>query len=79
MIILYLKSGCSYCTRVQHVLSDLGISYESRDIANEEHRKALTESGGKIQVPYLVDTDTGTALYESEEIAVYLLANYTSK
>jgi glutathione S-transferase len=39
-------------------------------------RQELLERAGKVQVPYLVDANTGTALFESEAIRTYLLDTY---
>jgi glutathione S-transferase len=39
-------------------------------------RQELLERAGKVQVPYLVDRNTGTALFESEAIRSYLLDTY---
>jgi glutathione S-transferase len=39
-------------------------------------RERLREVGGKIQVPYLVDPNTDTAMYESADIVAYLDRTY---
>ena len=39
-------------------------------------RTELLERAGKVQVPYLVDPNTGQAMFESEAIRAYLLATY---
>ena len=39
-------------------------------------RQELLERAGKVQVPYLVDPNTDTALFESEAIRAYLIATY---
>jgi glutathione S-transferase len=39
-------------------------------------RTELLRRAGKVQVPYLVDPNTGTALFESEAIRAYLLDTY---
>jgi len=39
-------------------------------------RTELLERAGKVQVPYLVDQNTGTAMFESEAINSYLLETY---
>jgi glutathione S-transferase len=41
-------------------------------------REALLARGGKIQVPYLVDPNTGAALYESRDILAYLDQTYAT-
>ena len=45
-------------------------------VAPTEHRRQLVERGGKMQVPYLVDPNTGAALYESADIQRYLRQTY---
>ena len=39
-------------------------------------RDDLRELGGRIQVPYLIDPNTGTSMYESREIIAYLDRTY---
>jgi glutathione S-transferase len=39
-------------------------------------RTELLERAGKVQVPYLVDPNTATEMFESEAIRAYLLATY---
>jgi glutathione S-transferase len=39
-------------------------------------RTELLERAGKVQVPYLVDPNTGTEMFESAAIREYLLATY---
>jgi glutathione S-transferase len=41
-------------------------------------RQELLERAGKVQVPYLVDPNTGTAMFESDAIRAYLIATYSS-
>lgn len=40
------------------------------------NRRWLSENTGQVQVPYLIDANTGTAMYESEEILRYLDKTY---
>lgn len=40
------------------------------------NRKWLMENTGKVQVPYLIDPNTGKAMYESSKILAYLDAEY---
>lgn len=40
------------------------------------HRRQLVERGGKMMVPYLIDPNTNTAMYESAEIQKYLRNTY---
>jgi len=39
-------------------------------------RKRVEQRGGKLQFPYLVDPNTETAMYESDDIIAYLYRTY---
>lgn len=41
-----------------------------------EHRQKLIERSGKMMVPYLIDPNTGVAMFESAEIQRYLIQTY---
>jgi len=41
-------------------------------------RTELASRGGKVQVPYLIDPNTGREMYESDDIIVYLAKEYGS-
>jgi glutathione S-transferase len=41
-------------------------------------RTELLARAGKVQVPYLVDQNTGASMFESEAIRAYLLSTYAS-
>ena len=41
-----------------------------------EMRNTLLKRGGKVQVPFLIDVNTGVAMYESAAIRRYLLQTY---
>ena len=45
-------------------------------VAPTENRRRLVERGGRMMVPYLVDPNTGVAMYESADIQRYLLETY---
>ena len=76
MFILYLQSGCPYCAIVVEAFDALGLPFESRNIENEAYRKELLSRGGKIQVPYFVDTLRNIEMYESADIVKYIQKNY---
>lgn len=42
------------------------------------HRRWLEANTGKVQLPYLIDPNTGTAMYESQAILDYLDATYAA-
>lgn len=86
MLELYQAENCPYSTTVRETLSELGVSYvahnprlpgeEGGDIVNEQTHRAMTEVGGKDEIPMLVDVDREETLYESEEIVEYLETHY---
>jgi glutathione S-transferase len=41
-------------------------------------RPKVVNLGGKLQVPYLVDPNTGVAMFESAAIREYLLETYAA-
>ncbi len=74
---LYDFEGCPYCRKVREVLCEIDLDYLERPVAHgSPRRKQVIDLGGKMQVPYLVDHNTGTRLYESEEIMAYLNETY---
>lgn len=85
MLELYQSEGCPYCAKVREKLSELGVSYvihnprlpgdEGGDVTNEVTFDELT-AGGEDQIPYLVDTERGVAMYESDDIVEYLEDHY---
>ncbi len=72
MLILYYRPTCQFCQKVLAAGTALGVSFELKDISDEQNLHELIEKGGKRQVPFLIDTETTTELYESEAIIAYL-------
>jgi glutathione S-transferase len=69
--------ACPYCRKVREVLSELDLDYLAHPVAHGSPRRArLVRLGGKMQAPFLVDPNTGTSLYESEDIIAYLNERY---
>ncbi len=85
MLELYQSEGCPHCAKVREKLSELGVSYVSHnprlpgdaggDISNEVTYDELI-AGGEDQIPYLVDTQRGVTMYESDDIVEYLETHY---
>jgi glutathione S-transferase len=74
---LYDFEACPYCRKVREVLCELDLDYLEHPVGKGSARRAaLRDLGGKIQVPYLIDPNTGTRLYESNEIIDYLNDTY---
>lgn len=86
MLELYQAEGCPHSSKVRDKLTDLGVSYvihnprlpghEGGDVLNEQTHSEMTELGGEDQIPFLVDTARGEAIYESGEIVEYLEEHY---
>ncbi len=83
MLELYQAEGCPHSATVRETMTDLGLSFVAHnprtpddEVTNEETHRALEQLGGDLQTPYLVDTTTGEAMYESEEIVAYLKTHY---
>jgi glutathione S-transferase len=77
---LYEFEGCPYCRKVREALSilDLDAHVFPCPKGGERFRPRVRERGGKEQFPYLVDPNTGKAMYESDEIVRYLWNQYGS-
>ena len=74
---LYDFEGCPYCRKVREVLCELDLDYLAHPVAHGSPRgKELIRLGGKRQVPYLIDPNTGTRMYESADIIAYLNEMY---
>ena len=77
MLELYDFEGCPYCRKVREVLCELDLDYLVHPVAHgSPRRQELKHHGGKVQVPYLVDPNTHTRLYESDDIIDYLNERY---
>jgi len=76
MLTLYIRTGCPFCHKVLDTVQELGLEIEEKNLANSGVADELIAKGGKRQVPYLVDSDRGIALYESMDIDAYLRARY---
>ncbi|MFW0871440.1 MAG: glutaredoxin family protein [Patescibacteria group bacterium] len=77
MLIMYTKTGCPFCRKVEDYLNDKGIAYELKDVSTDEALiDELIELGGKRQVPYLMDTERGVSMYESDDIIQYVQDTY---
>jgi glutathione S-transferase len=74
---LYSFEASPFCRIVRETLSSLEIPYLLHNVAKgSPRRKAFVERSGRMMVPYLVDSNTGTAMFESAEISRYLIETY---
>ena len=77
LLSLWNFEASPYCRKVREVLCALNLDYHVLNVGkNSPRRPQLIALGGKMQVPYLVDPNTNTAMYESEDIIDYLQRTY---
>jgi glutathione S-transferase len=76
---LWSMEGSPFSRIVRERLCELEIPYVLHNVGKgSPKRPALVAKAGKMQVPYLVDANTGTAMFESAEIVRYLTATYAT-
>jgi glutathione S-transferase len=75
---LYDIENCPYCRLVREALTELDLDAEIYPCpkAGTRFRPEVVELGGKAQFPFLVDPNTGAAMYESLDIIAYLFETY---
>jgi glutathione S-transferase len=75
---LYEFEGCPYCRKVREALTalDLEVMIYPCPKGGARFRDVAIEKGGKALFPYLVDPNTGKAMYESSDIVAYLYGKY---
>lgn len=79
MLTLYYKPSCPFCQRVLQMAENLKVELDLKDVSEDETaREELIEKGGKQQVPFLVDTEKDTSMYETSDIIEYIRDNYAN-
>lgn len=74
---LWSFEGSPYCRIVRETLCELEIPYRLHNVGkNGAGRPAFIERSGKMQVPWLFDPNTRTALFESSDIVAHLERTY---
>ena len=75
---LYAFEACPFCRKVREALSilDLEAMVHPCPKGGPLYREAVKQRGGKAQFPYLVDPNTGTEMYESDDIIRTLFDRY---
>ena len=77
MLELYSYEGSPFCRIAREVLCELELPYLLHNVPRRSpEREAFVARSGKMQVPYLVDPNTGVEMFESAEIASYLRQTY---
>lgn len=72
MLDLYILETCPYCKKVMNFMKEKRIKYHKFDTINKDNALRLLSVGGKDQVPFLYNEETGDKIYESEIILEYL-------
>ena len=76
---LYSFEASPYCRIVRETLCELELPYLLHNVGKgSPKREAFVELSGKMQVPYLVDPNTGKSMFESAAIRDYLLETYSA-
>jgi glutathione S-transferase len=75
---LYEFEACPFCRKVREALSilDLEAVVYPCPKGGPTYRPRVRAEGGRELFPYLVDPNTGKAMYESSDIVAYLFAEY---
>ena len=74
---LWSFEASPYCRLVREVLSSLELPYLLHNVAKgSPSREGFVRRSGAMQVPYLIDPNTGVAMFESAEIVAYLDRTY---
>jgi len=74
---LYSFEASPFCRLVRETLCELELPYLLHNVGKgSPNRDAFVARSGKMMVPYLVDPNTGRALFESADIKRYLLETY---
>ncbi|KAG8048311.1 hypothetical protein GUJ93_ZPchr0008g12926 [Zizania palustris] len=75
---IYEFEGCPFCRKVREMVAvlDLDVLFYPCPKNGPTFRPKVLEMGGKQQFPYMVDPNTGVAMYESDDIIKYLADKY---
>ncbi|XP_031473347.1 uncharacterized protein LOC116245887 isoform X2 [Nymphaea colorata] len=75
---IYEFESCPFCRKVREIVSvlDLDVLYYPCPRNGPTYRPKVIQMGGKSQFPYMVDPNTGVAMYESDDIINYLVGKY---
>ena len=74
---LYSYEASPHCRLVRERLCSLELPYRLYNTARGSRgREAFIQRSGKMRVPYLIDPNTGAALFEAAHIMAYLAETY---
>jgi glutathione S-transferase len=76
---LYSYEGSPFCRIAREALCELELAYQLHNVPRRSpDRESYVSISGKMQVPYLLDPNTGARMFESEEIRRYLYETYAA-
>ena len=74
---LYSFEASPFCRLVREVLCTLELPYRLHNVARgSRSREAFAQRSGRMRVPYLIDPNTGSEMFESADIVRYLEQTY---
>lgn len=74
---LWSFEASPFCRIAREALCSLELPYRLHNVAKGSPRRDdFVKRSGRMQVPYLVDPNTGAAMFESAEIVAYLEKTY---
>ena len=74
---LYSYEGSPFCRIAREALCELELPHQIRNVPRRSpDRSGFVSISGKMQVPYLLDPNTGAQMFESGDICRYLYATY---
>lgn len=78
MLELYEFEACPFCRKVREGLSmlDLDAIVYPCPKGGTRFRTVVKRRGGQLMFPYLIDPNTKTEMYESDDILAYLYSTY---
>ncbi|KPK17112.1 MAG: hypothetical protein AMJ62_02515 [Myxococcales bacterium SG8_38] len=80
LLVLYSYEGSPFCRIAREALCELELPYQLRNVPRgSPDRPGFVAISGKMQVPYLVDSNTGVQMFESDEIRRYLYDTYAEE
>ncbi|MEM7137102.1 MAG: glutathione S-transferase N-terminal domain-containing protein [Myxococcota bacterium] len=76
---LYSYEGSPFCRIAREALCELELPHQLRNVPRKSpSREAFIARSGKMQVPYLIDPNTGVEMFESGDIRAYLYDTYAA-
>ncbi|KAI6674082.1 hypothetical protein NL676_001988 [Syzygium grande] len=75
---IYEFESCPFCRKVREIVAvlDLDVIFYPCPRNGPNFRPKVVQMGGKQQFPYMVDPNSGVAMYESDDIIKYLVTKY---